>query len=169
MSELTLSMSWGTRSSQGSTQGISSSGSHPWRSTDSSKIHHGTRTHLCCFVIGSIIDDAPQFTCGTYVLCITTCHAVGNLSSMMDFTYAYARHFVTKPYYLSTVPKCSHDHLRYFDTSSTPAAILPLLTSIPGLTILPLDQPLPPSLSRSQLTSPTSTPQLRDTPNKKCN
>ena len=104
-----------------------------------------------------IIDDAPQFTCGTYVLCITTHHAVGDLSSMMGFTYAYARRFTTKPYPSTVLKHWSRDHLKYFDTPSTPATILPLLASIPGLAILPPDQPLPPSLSASQLTSPTST------------
>ena len=63
---------------------------------------------------------------------------------MMDFTYAYARRFANKPY-MSTIPKhWSRDPLKYFDTPSAPAATLPLLTSIPGLTILPPDQPLPP-------------------------
>ena len=62
----------------------------------------------------------------------------------MDFTYAYARRFANKPY-LSTVPKTwSRDPLKYFDTPSAPVASLPLLNSIPGITILAPDQPPPP-------------------------
>lgn len=62
----------------------------------------------------------------------------------MDFTYAYARRFANKPY-LSTVPKTwSREPLKYFDTASAPVANLPLMNSIPGITILPPDQSLPP-------------------------
>jgi hypothetical protein len=62
----------------------------------------------------------------------------------MDFTYAYARRFANKPY-LSTVPKTwSREPLKYFDTPSSPVSALPLMTSIPGITILSPDQPLPP-------------------------
>ena len=86
-------------------------------------------------------DHAPQFTCGTYVLCIATHHVVGDLTSTMDFAYAYARRFANKPY-LSTVPKrWSREPLSYFDTPSAPVSSLPLMTTIPGITILPPDQP----------------------------
>jgi hypothetical protein len=62
----------------------------------------------------------------------------------MDFTYAYARRFANKPY-LSTVPKTwSREPLKYFDTPSSPVSTLPLMTSIPGITILSPGQPLPP-------------------------
>ena len=85
-----------------------------------------------------------QFTCGTYVLCITTHHVVGDLASTMDFTYAYARRFANKPY-LSTVPKTwSRKPLKYFDTPSAPVSSFPLLDTIPGITVLPPDQPPPP-------------------------
>jgi len=62
----------------------------------------------------------------------------------MDFTYAYARRFANKPY-LSTVPKnWSREPLNYFGTPSDPVDALPLLTTIPGITILPLNEPPPP-------------------------
>ncbi|KAF9643109.1 hypothetical protein BDM02DRAFT_3123852, partial [Thelephora ganbajun] len=81
------------------------------------------------------------FTCGTYILCITTHHIVADLTSMMDFIYAYARRFANKPY-LSTVPKIwSREPLKYFDTPSAPVSSLPLLDTIPGITILPPNQP----------------------------
>ena len=96
------------------------------------------------FVLSSRFDHETQFTCGTYVLCIATHHVVGDLTSTMDFTYAYARRFANKPF-LSTVPKSwSREPLKYFDTPSSPVSTLPLLTSIPGITILPPNQPPPP-------------------------
>ena len=62
----------------------------------------------------------------------------------MDFAYAYARRFANKPF-LSTVPKTwSREPLKYFDTPSAPVSSLPLMTSIPGITILSPDQPPPP-------------------------
>lgn len=72
---------------------------------------------------------------------------VGDLSSTMDFVYAFARRFANKPY-LSTVPKqWTRDPLSYFDTPSAPVSALPLLTTIPGIKILPKGQtpgfPLP--------------------------
>ena len=89
-------------------------------------------------------DYAPQFTCGTYVLCITTHHVVADLTATMDFAYAYARRFANKPY-LSTVPKTwSREPLKYFDTPSAPVSSLPLMTTVPGVTILPPNQPPPP-------------------------
>ena len=74
-------------------------------------------------------------------MCITTHHVVGDLASTMDFTYAYARRFANKPY-LSTVPKTwSREPLKYFDTPSSPVSSLPLLETIPGITILPPNEP----------------------------
>lgn len=100
------------------------------------------QSNLIFFV--AITDRAPQFTCGTYVLCITTHHVVGDLTSTMDFTYAYARRFANKPY-LSTVPKTwSREPLKYFDTASTPVSSLPLMDKVPGITILAPNQPPPP-------------------------
>jgi hypothetical protein len=62
----------------------------------------------------------------------------------MDFTYAYARRFANKPY-LSTVPASwSRQPLKYFDTASAPLSSLPLLDTIPGITVLPKNQPPPP-------------------------
>jgi len=62
----------------------------------------------------------------------------------MDFTYAYARRFANKPY-LSTVPKSwSREPLKYFDTLSSPVSALQPLTSVPGMMILPPNQPPPP-------------------------
>ena len=62
----------------------------------------------------------------------------------MDFIYAYARRLANKPY-LSTVPKTwSREPLVYFDTPSCPVSSLPLLDTIPGITILPPNQPPPP-------------------------
>ena len=62
----------------------------------------------------------------------------------MDFTYAYARRFANKPY-LSTVPKAwSREPLKYFDSPSAPVSSLPLMATIPGLKILPPNQPPPP-------------------------
>jgi len=61
----------------------------------------------------------------------------------MDFAYAYARRFANKPY-LSTVPKAwSREPLKYFDTPSAPVSSLPLLNTIPGITVLPPNQPPP--------------------------
>lgn len=62
----------------------------------------------------------------------------------MDFTYAYARRFANKPY-LATVPKdWSRKPLKYFDTPLSPVSSLPLLDVIPGITVLPQNQPPPP-------------------------
>lgn len=62
----------------------------------------------------------------------------------MDFTYAYARRFANKPY-LATVPKSwSREPLKYFDAPSSPVSSLPLLDSIPGIKVLPQNQPPPP-------------------------
>ena len=62
----------------------------------------------------------------------------------MDFAYAYARRFANKPY-MSTVPRTwSREPLKYFDTPSTPISSLPLMTTVPGITILPPNQPPPP-------------------------
>ena len=59
----------------------------------------------------------------------------------MDFAYAYARRFANKPF-LSTVPKTwSREPLKYFDTPAAPVASLPLMDTIPGITILSPGQP----------------------------
>ena len=73
------------------------------------------------------------------MLCIATHHMVGDLSSTMDFSYAHR--FANKPF-LPTVPKIwPREPLKYFDTPSTPVSSLPLMTSIPGITILSPDRP----------------------------
>lgn len=106
-------------------------------------------TVVCTFTLISFVtsffDNVLQFTCGTYVLCNAIHHVVGDLASVMDFTYAYARRFANKPY-LATVPKdWSRNPLKYFDTPSSRVSSLPLLNAIPGITVLPLNRPPPPS------------------------
>ncbi|KAF9789193.1 transferase family-domain-containing protein [Thelephora terrestris] len=102
------------------------------------------------------------FTCGTYVLCIATHHVIADLASTMDFVYAYARRFAGKPY-LSTVPKTwSREPLMYFDTPSCPVSSLPLLETIPGITVLPPNQPPPPP----PLPEPTDLVQIYTTTHK---
>jgi len=77
-------------------------------------------------------------------MCISTHHVVGDLTSTMYFTYAYARHFTNKPFH-STIPKgWTRDPLRYFETPSAPVSSLEVMTEIPGITILAPDQPPPP-------------------------
>jgi hypothetical protein len=62
----------------------------------------------------------------------------------MDFTYAYARRFANEPY-LATIPKdWSREPLKYFDIPSSPVSSLSLLEVIPGITVLPPNQPPPP-------------------------
>ena len=79
-----------------------------------------------------------------YVLCITTHYVMADLTVMMDFAYAYVCCFTNKPY-LSMVPKTwSHELLKYLDTPSAPVSSLPLMTTVPGVTILPPNQPPPP-------------------------
>ena len=62
----------------------------------------------------------------------------------MYFTYAYARRFANQPY-LVTIPKeWSREPLKYFDTPTSPVSSLLPLGAIPGITILPPNQPPPP-------------------------
>jgi len=85
----------------------------------------------------------------------------------MDFAYAYARRLANKPF-LSTVPKTrSREPLEHFETPSMPVSSLPLMTSIPGITISLQTSLLLPSLSQSQLTSSKSTRQPRSSPRSK--
>jgi len=96
------------------------------------------------FLLYHRVNYEPQFTCGTYVLCIAVHHVAGDLTSTMAFTYAYARRFAGKPFH-ATVPKTwLRQPLKYFDTPSCPVSTLTPLTSVPGLMILPPNQPPPP-------------------------